>query len=228
MANVRITCPKQFSAKFRRRNTRVRATEAELAIEQYLAARRPNYAGWLRRALRIFSVVLAIHCLRALVGCSPAGSDPSPLGTSFMPNDSVAWSIFETTQARFARVSGLELTATPGGTPVSVMPRPEGSSTCGETVVTYDAKTKAVFSVDIKVWSPAPHGCYSDIADTLAHEAIHAVRAHYGLDLDPENKFDPEHSAEGVFTLYANDHTFDATSLEKLCEAVDCPVFSPE
>lgn len=177
--------------------------------------------------LLLTTLVLMLISLSGF-GCAPYGAEPEPSALAFLPEDPESWEAFEVVAERFERVSGVHLDASMTGIPIFATPRPRGVETCGETQVNYWRHTGEVESISIRVWFPIPDDCYPNLSDTLTHEVIHGIRSSFGFDLDPGKVYDAPHSPDGVFSMYAQNPRFDASSLEKLCEAVDCPLFAPE
>lgn len=174
--------------------------------------------------LAITTLALALLSLPG-VGCAPFGEDPPVNGLAFMPEDPESWAAFQVSSARFLDVSGVEPVAAEGGTTIRFMPRPDGLESCGDTVTSWNSQSGEVHSIEIRVFSPPPKDCYEDPSDTLTHEMIHAIRAANYVDQDPHTF---PHSVAGLFYDYARDPTFEQSSLDMLCEAVDCPAERPE
>lgn len=170
------------------------------------------------------NVAVAV-ALAVLTGCSPAGDADAPSPLEFSPQDGAAWAAFETAAEMFVDHAGFQPLATAGGTTVRFAPRPEGGDTCGDTTASFWSETLEVVSVDIAIYVPVPAGCYPDPSTTLAHEMIHAMRAWAGMNLGTPNH---GHSDGGLFNATAGDPRFTAATLEKICEAVDCPAFNVE
>jgi len=154
-------------------------------------------------------------------GCSPVGmtNDVGPL--EFNPKSAEAWDLFDRAAARFLEPTGLVPVATGRGPTIDLTPRPDGVEECGHTTVSTYVGSGNVAGVSIVIYLPIPPGCFSDPADTLAHEMIHAMRGWARAEAHV-------HSDGGLFSPTSSDRRMTAETLGAVCEAVECVVYNPE
>lgn len=156
--------------------------------------------------------------------CSPCGSEASPGQLAFYPTSPEAWEAFSAAADRIETASGVRVYAAIEGTPILFVDRPEDTSDCAQTRLTWNTETREIVSLKIEVY-PSTSGCAWGADKTLTHEIIHAIRTRAGLDLEGDTM---GHSEHGLFMATTQDDRFEETTLAALCEATDCTIYNPE
>lgn len=155
-------------------------------------------------------------------GCSAAGSETKPGQLAFAPDSPEAWELFDRVADRIEAAAGVRPYAALAGTPFTVGPQRPGNTSCADTVVRYT--DTEVLGVRVDIYNDQPR-CFEDLTATGVHEVIHAIRAAVGMNLVDPNA---GHSTGGLFQAEALDHRIDETTLDAICEAVNCNTYNPE
>lgn len=177
-------------------------------------------------ALLYALIILFLVLLFSGCGSQAAGLEESAK-FRYAPDEKAA-PYFEAVRVRFLEVAGIELVADPTGTPIRFLTDlpsdgPLGYD-CGQTPITFMPEPFSVAAVEVKILYPPKKGCDS-LRASLTHEIIHSLRR--DLVVEDNAAKDQGHATSGVFYKHSGDR-FDEASLNKVCEAVDCPIYNPE
>lgn len=101
---------------------------------------------------------------------------------------------------------------------------------CANTLITFSKSTRKTTNIVIFIRQDHDIDCGGDgefaLARTIQHEMIHALRS---WDTNPDEP-NQGHSEHGVFQAHVipEDRLLEETSLQAICDRVECSVFSPE
>ncbi len=168
---------------------------------------------------------IAILSAALLCGCAGEANTPTGYAFSVEPDLSDAFALGA---GNIEKASGIPVLSSPYGAMVRWAEPGDklDDDDCAGTVVTFDGKTRRTSKIEILVSLDAKGSACGNLARTIEHELIHALRDWTFSEVDQNEG----HSEHGVFQAHvvSGDRALEETSLSALCERAECPLFAPE